>query len=219
MVRGAVATAVSAALSGCAGSTTPLVPAADARAPRFADGVWAVTGAGCDLARARTAWPECALRIDVVGDRLRGRVRGALEARGAGPSSTREGPDEMRYLLASGDPVIVQLEDLATPEPARSQGRPARAPQPPSQTDATAEPRFQYYAVRPTRSTGEGLVTRADVWPVVCPEKGAEGFESAGLGCTVRSLDALRREAAEPTALFGWTLTWIGETADVTATP
>ena len=120
------------------GSDKPLFSAADASGAALRPGIWELQGDDCkfDPARPVTTWPECANGMIVTPTRLTG---------GFGKADP---PQTMSYVLAGGDPPVIQL---AAPQD--------RKPEDPS---------FLYAGVRPSRTDSAGRIVEAHVWLAAC---------------------------------------------------
>lgn len=134
------------ALAGCNMVTTaqPLFSQADeATAPRLKPGVWAgPKSADCvfDERSAIDTWPACA-NGTVVGQ---GTLGGYDKKNGAAAFTRTD------YILADGQPLILQIHDI-----------PAQGPDP--------TPGGYFYAtLRVVKSDDSGLVTAFGAWPVLC---------------------------------------------------
>jgi hypothetical protein len=130
-------------LSGCAVVTSerPLFSVADGEgAPALKPGLWAVPAGDCKFSLRASAlkWPDCANATLVTGTSLFGGKRDAVGAF----------PQVLTYRLASGDPVILQVEATANREP--------------------GDPKVIYLGVRALASDGQGLITSARVWLALC---------------------------------------------------
>lgn len=141
-------------------STKPLFSDRDARgAPPLKPGVWAMLeNANCafDPADPPAQWPECADPVVFDGRVLRGPEGDKLP---------------MAYLLAKGEPRILQLEMRDQDEP------------------TNPETMYLYLAVEP--EPGRGPVTRAKAWLVQCGPPSAAGSGGQGQGLTEQPLPGL----------------------------
>lgn len=127
-------------VSGCAivTSETALFEAADsAGAPTIRPGVWTLAPADCafDPRFPIAAWPSCANATVVTATTI-----------GNGHEKTPE--DHVIYLVAAGDPLVVQMQ----------------APKNHDKND----PNYVYAGLRPTERDREGRVTRARAWLGLC---------------------------------------------------
>jgi hypothetical protein len=122
-------------------SQAPLFSAADgAGAPKFKPGVWSMPDNNCDFdpKSPPPTWPKCANATLVTGTTL-----GDVPGGGASKQT-------VTYLLAAGDPVVLQL-------------------QAPAERDPT-DPVFVYAGLRPTESDRKGRMTETKVWLALCAE-------------------------------------------------
>lgn len=126
-------------------SEKPLFTAADAAAaPGLRPGVWVMLEPGCkdfDAARPTSEWPECAEHIIVTPTTL------------GGESKQRDGSmkaESLTYLLAAGDPRVMQLTAPADRKP--------------------DEPAYLYLGVRPLKTDKDGRITEGRIWLALCKE-------------------------------------------------
>ena len=169
-----------AGLGGCGVmSDHPLFSVADGEgAPILRPGVWVATEPDCKFNPRGPAasWPACASAF-ILGPGAAGEVR--REVKGEAPSPE---PAVQAYLLAAGDPVIVQVQ---TPPEAKA----------------------SYFALRPMASDGGGQITRVRLWPILCepphaeserpgpPLPGLKPLGGPGGGCLARTQAAVRDAA------------------------
>ena len=146
MMRMILACALALATGACAvvGSETPLFSAADARGqPVLRAGVWAMPVEECSFQPTGdpARWPSCA-NATLVSREAFTELRSEAGAR----------PDRMRYVLAAGDPRILQVQ----------------AP------NGETDPAYVYAGLRPLRTDAKGRITEARVWMALCeqPRKG-----------------------------------------------
>jgi len=137
MKRTLLLAAAAISLGGCnlVYSETPLFTAADARgAPQFRPGVWAERKDGCEVDTSRPVdeWPECAGGAVITPT--------AIEEKDDKPTSTN-------YLLAGGDPQVMQLAVELDPK------KPAI---------------FMYAGVRPLERDPGGMIVEAELWIAQC---------------------------------------------------
>jgi hypothetical protein len=130
------------ALGGCAMVTSDqaLFTEADrAGAPELRQGLWAMPDADCayDEKGPAATWPKCANFTMVTAKTLSGGER----------SDGGAGPQTLGYLLAKGDPPVMQLAA------------------PPSEPKG---PRFVYAGLRPTAFDDRKRVTAARIWLALC---------------------------------------------------
>jgi len=171
-----IALLISLMIAGCSAVTSerPLFDRADAAAaPRLKAGLWAMPEPDCrfDSRAPRTGWPECA------GGML------------VGPTSVAGGEGDqpggykgaLQYLLAAGDPPVLQLRD--------------------TDKEGGESPYF-YAGLRPTRLDARGRVVEARVWPAPCRNGVASdsnangallpGLEAISGGCRASAQAAVR---------------------------
>jgi hypothetical protein len=206
----------SALLTGCAVvSETPLFTARDASPHGLADGVWAISGPGCDVGPDPAGrLPDCSAPVVVAHGRMSWDTDAAM-TRAFGPAARAvtalQGPKASDYLLVDGDPEIVELINGASNGPP-----PAAASTPPSPPLKPG-----YLALRSLHRTSAGLIDRAVVWPVQCPTQDPRpsGFAAAGAKCVVQTTDALRRQAKVLPPFQSAFLTWVTAASPAPARP
>lgn len=143
MLRNLVPILAALALGGCGmvSSDRPLFGPLDARgAPVLKPGLWALVQPGCklNLRSSPKRWPDCAQAAELhdgVAVLIRQDTKSEVE-------------HETTYLLAAGDPAVLQVQGP------KDAGRP-RAP-------------YVYFGVRPLASDLDGVIIRARVWPAYC---------------------------------------------------
>lgn len=120
------------------GSDKPLFTAADAQGMALRPGLWTMPDDTCkyDPVQPVSAWPSCANGMVLTATQLTG---------GFGKSDP---PQTMAYLLAGGDPPVVQV--TAPPD---------RKPD---------DPYFIYAGLRPGRTDSSGRIVEARVWLAAC---------------------------------------------------
>lgn len=209
----AAALGAAAMLGGCSNgviSSTPFFKAEDAVAPRegLRAGWWVIVDTGeCrfDPAQPSGRWPSCLHPIlapettagdfTIADDQSAGAIRAD-------------------YLLAAGDPMILQAS-LVSP-----------------QSEAAGQPRaYTYFAVRPIGRDAQGRAVEARFWQVLCgppapmgPSERAYGrvtkapwpsvVEVRAGACRARDLDGLRDAALRSEALAergGVQVRWLRE--------
>ena len=143
MLRMVAVLCAALSLSACAvvSSERPLFSIADSEgAPIPKPGLWALPVGDCKFSPRASAlkWPDCANATLVTATSLFG---GKRDAAGVFPQA-------MIYRLASGEPVILQVEAPADRGP--------------------GDPKVIYLGVRPLASDGQGLITSARVWLTLC---------------------------------------------------
>jgi hypothetical protein len=201
----------SALLTGCTVvSEAPLFAANDASPHGLADGVWALSGPGCDV-RPDPAGrlPDCSAPVMVAQGKMSWDAETAM-VRAFGPAARSlaalQPPKSSDYLLIDGDPEIVELINSATNAASAPQGGPLKP---------------GYMALRPLHRTSAGLIDRAVVWPVQCPSQDPRtaGFVMAGGKCEAQSAEALRRQAKVLPPFQSAFLTWVAPDGQATARP
>jgi hypothetical protein len=135
-------------------SQTPVFSAADATgAPPFKPGIWASPDPGCDFKASAPldSWPKCANGSEIGPDAIIGTMQPTPATASSGDKAGT-GPKKvaLRYVLASGDPRVLQV-DLHIPEA------------------GLGELGFFYFvAVKPTAFDEDGRITAAQLWPIQC---------------------------------------------------
>lgn len=189
-------------------SSQPWFTDADARqAPAVRSGWWVMRDPDCRFSAEApsAAWPECVEPVLLPpGDRL------VLRS---------DEPPRGEYLLAPGEPLIVQVltggDDKAEPPTADE---------------------YSYYGLRPRQRDPQGRITTFDVWLVLCgpPPRRTHGdafgdrtrqpwpgleMDAGTAGCTARDVEALRgaarrskrlgeRHGGDQTPVFQWIRDW-----------
>jgi len=195
MLRRPLVLALAALLGGCGNivySEAPLFSRADhAGVPAFRPGLWAMPEPNCDFDPALpfAAWPSCANGTP-------------MDKRGPVEGSVKKSSSE--YLIAAGDPLIVQH-------------------------GAKDEHQFFYTALKPMAFDARRRITGAEMWPVQCgpPPPGDDakatnrrltlelqpGLEAQGDNCLVRDRAALLAAARASRAWSPETITarWMRE--------
>jgi hypothetical protein len=176
-------------LAGCGDmlvSKTPLFSAsAAADAPRLRPGVWKPTGPLCD---DPTHKESCSQEIGVSDTTL------------VFPPDAFSGSASMPYVVARGDPTILQMRLLSTN---------------PMPQDAYA---FTYVGLRPTQLDDRGRIVAFTIWGVACgepigparpdgsrtirPFRGLTVLQGHAGDCTTRSISAARSAARASDAMF-----------------
>jgi hypothetical protein len=164
--------ALASLLAGCHGvvSSKPWFARADASAPRLRDGVWrGVSSLTADCAvdehQPIAAWPNCARPLIVRGGEL------------VSPPDDKGHRTSTRFVLADGQPLILQLRDQGSP------------------------PSFEYEWIRVTGLDDQGRVVALAGWRILCGSTSASGptlfpgLTQKDEDCTAASLDALHAAA------------------------
>jgi hypothetical protein len=154
MLRNLVPILVALCLGGCGmvSSDRPLFGPLDARgAPVLKPGLWALVQPGCkfNLRSSPKKWPDCAQAAELhdgVAVLIRQDTKSDVE-------------HETTYLLAAGDPAILQVQGP------KEEGRP-RAP-------------YVYFGIRPLASDLDGVIIRARIWPAYCARPQQAGVPAA----------------------------------------
>ncbi len=163
---------------GCAMVTSdkPLFTSGDAGAVALRHGLWTLPDDTCkyDPAQPVTKWPSCANGMVVSSKTMTG---------GFGKADSP--PQTLGYVLAAGDPVVVQLK-----------GPPDAKP---------TDPAFIYAGLRPVRMDDTGRIVEAHVWLALCfkPPLNANGKLKTPApfpGLTMKQGDPFCR-AADPAAV------------------
>lgn len=190
------------ALAGCTVvSDTPLFNPAIAPRHPMKTGRWALAAAGCDV-RPDAALPTCAAPV-VVTERRMSWDTGAFLARGFGPAAQGMAalpfPKASEYVLADGDPDVIELLN-GEPNPlAAAPGVPAPPLKP------------GYLALRVLDIDHAGRIDRAVVWAVSCPPSGElpDGLTREGGKCVARTSEVVRSQAQIVPPLQSAFLTWV----------
>jgi hypothetical protein len=144
-------------------------------APQLREGVWRFASdkpCNVDETRPLPTWPDCAFGLVVRGSQLQGYQR---------DDKGHVQPFAMPYVLAPGDPVIVQLNDTTA-----------------------SSPTFDYAWLTPVRRDDKGRVVEVHGSSVGCGPSNASpsgqpalypGITAQSGGCVADSVDALRAAA------------------------
>lgn len=195
------------ALSGCAVvSDDPLFGEDQASPHALAEGLWALSGPGCEVRADPTgALPECAIPISIVRDKMSWDTGASLVrtlGRSAHALTVLPLPKTSAFRLVDGDPDIVEVLNGATNQmPPAPAGAPPRAPLRPS-----------YLALKVLHANAGGRIDKAVMWPILCPpDPGHPGFDTSGAACRVQTVPALRERAAHLPPGLSYFMTWIRE--------
>lgn len=202
-----------AGLGGCAvTSETPLFAVDQPPKHPLKPGQWALYGPGCEVQPLKSgqALPECVgMTLTIAGSKMSWEMIGAP---GAGISAqqlklaTRSAPRSTGFVLAEGDPDILEMLNGATAEWA---GEP-----PPG----AANLKVGYNSLRALETDASGRIVRAVIWPVSCPDEAeAPGFKPrslpAGLGgsgaCVAETVDAVRAQARRMKPFLSFFIAWV----------
>jgi hypothetical protein len=202
-----------AGLGGCAvTSETPLFAVDQAPRHPLKEGLWAVSGPGCEVKplKAGEALPECVgMTITITGPKMSWEM---LANTPGNPLSqqlrplSRSMPNATGFVLAEGEPDILEMLNGATAE--FSGERPPGA----------ANLKVGYNALRVLEQDSSGRVVKAVLWPVFCPDDlQASGFKPrdvpsgfGGLGsCVAENVDAVRAQARHMKPFLSLFVTWV----------
>lgn len=193
------------ALSGCAVVSDAPLFGEDQASPRpLADGLWALSGPGCEVRPDPAgALPDCAIPVTIDHGTMRWDTAATLVRTlggGARALSALPMPKTSAIRLVDGDPDILEVLNGETNHlPPPPPGAPPRAPLKPS-----------YLALKVLHADAGGRVDRAVMWPVLCPpDPGHPGFEISGAGCRVQTVPALRERAGHLPPGLSYDMTWI----------
>jgi hypothetical protein len=187
------------ALGACAvTSETPLFGPKDASAHPLAEGLWAMSGPGCDVGPGQPL-PDCAMPLTISGGKM-SMDPNTVASRMPGlpaPAPLQDLPAVSDVLLVDGDPSILQL---LTAQPNAAPGTP---------------PKPGYLSLKPIHLNGAGRVNRAIMWIILCPRTEPEkaGFKVSPAGCSAQSSEAVRRQAGQVPPFLSFFMTWIGSPA------
>ncbi len=174
----ALATQLLVACTGVVSTTPWFGPADAAGAARLREGVWRLAQpadkpCALDETRPLESWPDCAMGLVVTSSQIKGMRRG---------DDGKIEWDAFPYVLAAGDPPILQLEDTSG-----------------------GAPSYIYIWLKPTGFSADGRVVQVRGWRVLCgPPPPPDGQASATLypgmtshdgDCTAASRDALAAAA------------------------
>jgi hypothetical protein len=165
--------AIGLALGGCnlVVSTTPVFTDADAAGhPPLRAGVWASPDDGCAFKPDTPfdSWPGCANGALITADAILGPAQtpSTPDASDSGAPPKAAPPTAVPYILAAGDPRVLQVHFAPSPTP----GFPTMA-------------YFWFIAVHPTALDHDGRITAAQIWPIQCgpppPKKPIKGNADA----------------------------------------
>jgi|GEM_PF-3601640 len=198
-MKGIASAAFAVLLGGCAlVSEKPVFTDKDVAPTQLAEGLWAVSGPGCEVTPqpGGKPLPECALPMTVIRGRMtvdfdewmHSFTPGKLSA--SPLSGARSAIPSGAFLLIAGDPLIVET-----------------LPPPDSPTSKTS-----YLALRILNTNNSGQIDRAIMWPVTCPDRPNPGLgivtDSQGR-CTAQSAEAVRAQAPHMKPFMSYFLTWV----------
>jgi hypothetical protein len=165
--------AAALALGGCnlVVSEKPVFTAADAAgAPPLRPGVWSATQPGCDFKPSDPVakWPKCAGGGVITAAAIMASVDTSSGGPDGQPPAVTKSPMTIPYLLAAGDPRVMQVNVKP----------PAQAGGPPSL--------FFFAALKPVARDPDGRITQAEVWAIQCgpppPPKPAASADATDQG-------------------------------------
>lgn len=151
--RNVAGSALALSLGACSVVSTerPMFGPADAKdAPVLKAGLWALPERGCRFkARADPAkWPECVQAVEIRDGTIRD-LKPEVDAQRK--HQARVGGDKpMGYLIAAGDPPVMQVE-----------------------TAGDGAPSYFYFGLRPMASDADGSIIRAQGWIALCKNPNA----------------------------------------------
>lgn len=162
------------ALGGCnlVVSEKPVFTAADAAgAPALRPGVWSATQPGCDFKSSDpvAAWPKCAGGGVITATA----IMASVESSGAGPPdqpppTTAKPQTTIPYVLAAGDPRVMQINFKLPPEA------------------GVGSALYYFVAIKPAAPDARGRIVQAEIWPIQCgpppPAKPASAGADADQG-------------------------------------
>jgi hypothetical protein len=197
-----LALAAALPLGGCVvTSETPLFGPEDATRRPLAQGLWGLSGPGCDVAPGKDL-PECALAMTISGGKLNIDVKSLASSFGeAGQGALAGGgggavkPDEpLTFLMVDGAPAILQLVNEGKADATGQANKPG------------------YMAVSALHANAAGQIDKAAIWMVSCPKKGQDttGFKITGVECVALDKAAVRRRAPfVPPPPLSFFITWV----------
>lgn len=191
-----------AGLGGCTlTSEQPLFALDQAPKHPMKDGLWALTGPGCEVkpSPAGEPLPECVGETMTIAG---ARMTWDLAASPVGPlpaeqlkqiSSTI--PAGGRFLLVDGDPNIIEL----------IQDPPKAGAAPPRQAPVG------YMSLRSLEQDAAGRIVRGVLWATPCPEKPDEpGFKTpVSSPCLAETQEAVRAQAPHMKPFVSFFVTWV----------
>jgi len=187
-------------------SEKPLFGPADASRHPLAEGLWAMTSAGCEVSPLPPGQQllECAVPVTIRAGRMSWDTAGVMQSMlgpMAGAFKALPVPKSSQIVLVDGEPGVLELVNGPTIEMAA----------PVSPTSSPVQP--GYLGLRPLSFDASGRVVRAVFWNIFCPKDPAtSGFSTATGKCVVQSPDAIRRQARHMPPLMSFYLTWIRST-------
>src|SRR5579862_39758 len=204
ILRLAATAALSAALAGCGVvSDAPLFNPEAAPQHRLGEGLWAMSGPGCEVApNVAGDLPDCAAPVTVAGGKMSWDVRAYLAhtmgvaAQSLAPSML---PKTTAFVQVDGDPQILELLNQ-------------------SPDDAGLAQQPSYLAMKVLQADPAGRIVRGIIWPVSCPPPGRDlppGMRRDGVRCVATTPAAIQSQSKAPPPPFqSFFLTWISPKID-----
>jgi hypothetical protein len=152
-----------------------------AGAPGLRPGVWSATQPGCDFKPADPVakWPKCAGGGVITSTAIMASVDTDSGGPSGQPAATAKPPMTIPYLLAAGDPRVMQVE---VKPPAQAGGPPVL---------------FFFAALKPVARDSDGRITQAEVWAIQCgppppPKPAASSTDAEQGGITDHPLPGMK---------------------------
>lgn len=197
---------VGAGLGGCfVTSEQPLFAVDQAPKHPMRDGLWAVTGPGCEVKPlpAAAPLPECVGEtMTVAGPRLSVELvsspAGGISAEQF-KTALNAVPSSSGFVLVDGDPDILEL-----------------LPDPPKTTTTPPRPTAVSYAsLRSLEQDATGRIVRGVLWILPCPDKldAVPGFKPSptptATTCRAETPEAVRAQAPHMKPFMSFFVTWV----------
>jgi hypothetical protein len=211
-----------AGLGGCmVTSDQPLFAFDQAPKHPLHEGLWAVTGPGCDVkpSPAGQPLPECVgetmtvagARLDwaLVGSPIGSASAAALKA---ATGTTLSASD---FVLVDGDPNIIEMIVEKSPFDASAPPMPIPLP---GGVKPPAAPGVSYMSLRSLELDKGGRIIRGVLWTMTCPDKLAEapGFKPSptqagrpAVSCVAETPEAVRTQAPHMKPFLSFFVTWV----------
>jgi hypothetical protein len=184
--------AVTLLLGGCnlVVSETPVFSTVDATgAPPLRPGVWAAPQPDCDFKPSEPLdrWPKCAGGAAITPDAILAATDdpSSLSAAGQAPPADAKPPMRVPYVLAAGDPRVMQIHFVLPIDPAIKAAF------------------FYFIALKPTAHDADGRITAAEAWLIQCGPPPPPSVDSSGKpnqgGLTDHPLPGMKVEKGECT--------------------
>lgn len=204
---------LSAALGGCAvTSEQPLFAVEQAPKHPMRDGLWAVSGPGCEVTPLKSAepLPECvAMSMTVTGRRMTWELVGSpggVLSPAQLKSATASAPNASDFVVADGDPAIIEVLNGQTA---------GFAGTPPPTAGAI---KVGYLSLHTLEQDAQGRIVRGVMWSIPCPDDPkTPGFKApslpTGLGgagaCRAETPEAVRAQATHLKPFMSFFVTWV----------